>query len=39
MEMLGCAVGIRMLQTSQVSSQIPALGHSRQNDTEQYEVT
>jgi len=38
-ERVGSPVGLRMLQTSQVSSQTPLLGQARQNDTEQYDVT
>jgi len=38
-ERVGCTVGTRILQTSQVSSHRPLLGHVRQNETEQYEVT
>jgi len=36
---VGSPVGVRMLQTSQVSSQTPLLGQARQNETEQYDVT
>lgn len=38
-ESVGSPVGVRILQTSQVSSQTPLLGHVRQNETVQYEVT
>jgi len=39
-ETVGSAVGLRIkVQIPQDLSQIPALGHSRQNETEQYEVT
>jgi hypothetical protein len=38
-DILGSTVGIRIMHTSQVSSQMPALGQVRQNETEQYEET
>lgn len=38
-DIVGSTVGIRIMHTSQVSSQMPALGQVRQNETEQYAVT
>ena len=36
---VGSTVGMRIMHTSQVSSQMPALGQVRQNESEQYAVT